>query len=423
MFRKIIVSVFTVSMLQITVFADEMPIKPGSYLTLRMCLDISENMNPQIITAKEDYNASKSRVGQTRAEYFPQLDFSSGYSRGGTGSWENSSGQYSSSLGLSQNIYDFGKTSTQVKISELNAESAQLNLNEVISQVVLSVKQAYYQVLYAQEVEKVAAEAFEQSKKHLKQAQGFYETGKSPKFDVTKAEVDCTNAQIDMIKAQNSTRIAIVSLNTAMGIPDAPEYTLENTFVNRYHEIKFETALETAYKNRSDMKITAVQRESAEYSVSLARKGYYPALSGSAGYGWNGSGIDSGDDSWNVGLMLNIPIFNGFSTRHKVDEGIANLKAAESREETLKQSVFLEVKQAYLNFQEAVDKIPVAEMVIKQARENMELADGRYETGVGSPLEVTDGRLAYSQAQNGYIQAVYEYHNGKAVLDKSMGVQ
>jgi outer membrane protein TolC len=296
-------------------------------------------------------------------------------------------------------------------------------MDEIINGIVLSVKQFYYQVLYAQKVEKVAIESLEQCNKHLEKARGFYETGKSPKFDVTKAEIDCANARLDLIKARNDILVALLGLNNTMGISDMPEYTVEDVFAERYPEIKFEMALESAHSNRPDIKIATIQKKSAEYSVSLARKGYYPSLSGSAGYGWSGSDLDSGGNSWNVGLVLNIPLFDGFSTKYGIEEALASLKAVVSEENNLKQSVFLEVKQAYLNFMESVEKMPVAELAVRQAKENLELANGRYEAGVGSPLEVTDARLSYSEARNSYMQAIYEYHDYRAILDKSMGVQ
>lgn len=422
MFQKIILSVFIIFMLQSGLSADSL-IKSDTCLTLEMCMDIGRTMNPQIIKAKEEVLASKSKTGQSRADFFPQLSFSSGYSRSGTDSWGDSPDRYSGSLGLSQNIYDFGKTSTRVRIAELNTDSSLWSLDEIVNSVIFSIKKFYYQVLYAQGVEEVAVESLEQCNKHLEAAIGFYETGKSPKFDVTTAEVDCANAQLDLIKAKNNTLLALVSLNNAMGISDAPAYTVEDVFAKRYPEIRFETVLESAYSNRPDVKIADIQKKSAEYSVSLARKGYYPSLSGNAGYNWSGSAIDSGDSSWNVGLALNIPLFDGFSTKYGIEESLANFRTAVNTEDNLKQSVFLEVKQAYLNFMESVESMPAAELVVRQAKENLELANGRYETGVGSPLEVTDARLSYSKAQNSYIAAVYEYHNNKAILDKSMGVQ
>ena len=195
MLRKITPFLFVTLLISVrTVMAD--PIQAGDHLTLEKCLDIARQTNPQIMTAAEGVNASRSRIGQLRANYFPQLNLSSGYDHSFTANVpaNNFSDRYSTSIGVSQDIWDFGKTSTQVKIGKLNLDSTFFNLDDVSSQIVLKVKQAYYQVLQAQKAEEVAREAVAQFQKHLEQAQGFYETGRSPKFDVTKAEVDLGNA-------------------------------------------------------------------------------------------------------------------------------------------------------------------------------------------------------------------------------------
>jgi outer membrane protein len=406
-----------------TVLAE--PIQAGAQLTLEKCLDIARQTNPQVMTAEEGVNASRSRIGQARANYFPQLNLSSGYNHNWseTGPAESSSNRYSTSIGISQDIWDFGKTSTQVEIGKLNLDSAFFNLADVSSQIVLQVKQAYYQVLQARKAEEVSREAVAQFQKHLEQAQGFYETGRSPKFDVTTAEVDLGNARVNLISAENATQLAFINLNNAMGIPEAPGYTVEDNLALRRPEITLDEALKTAYRNRPDLNDAVTVSKSAELSVTLAQKDYYPLLSGSAGYGWSGDDFSQKDKNWTAGVALSVPIFNGLSTRYKVEEARANLRAAESQEETLRQTVFLEVKQAFLTLQEAVAKIPVAELTVTQARENLELANGRYQAGVGSPIEVTDSQASYSQAQYTYIQALYQYQTAQANLDKAMGVK
>ncbi|MFH2068861.1 MAG: TolC family protein [Candidatus Omnitrophota bacterium] len=424
MLRKTILLLFVTLLISVEVFAAG-PIQSGDHLTLEICLDIARKANPQIMTAEHGVSASRSKIGQAKSAYYPQLNISSGYNHGwsDTGPTENSSDRYSTSIGVSQNIWDFGKTSAQVEIGKLNLDSSLLNLDEVSGRIVLKVKQAYYQVLQSRKAEEVAREAVAQYQKHLEQAQGFYETGKSPKFDVTKAEVDLSNAKVNLISAENAVRLAFLSLNNAMGVPDASEYTVEDNLSSRHPEITLDEALKTAYQNRPDLKTAATARKSAALSATLAQKNYYPAISGNAGYGWSGDDFSQKDSNWSAGVTLSVPLFNGFSTKHKVEEARANLRSAESQEETLKQGVFLEVKQAFLTLREAIAKIPVAELTVTQARENLELANGRYQAGVGSPIETTDSQVSYSQARYAYIQALYQYQTARANLDNAMGVK
>ena len=175
---------------------------------------------PNILAATGVVDASRSRVGQSQANYYPQINLTAGYSRisplsgtDSTGSARTSSGnfdQYSSSASLRQNIYDFGRTRTQVKIQNLNLDSSRADLENVSEQTVLNVKQAYYGVLEAIRNVAVAVESVKQFQLHLEQAKGFFEAGTKPKFDVTKAQVDLGNAKLNLINAENSLKISRV---------------------------------------------------------------------------------------------------------------------------------------------------------------------------------------------------------------------
>jgi len=156
--------------------------------------------------------------------------------------------------------------------------------------------------------------------------------------------------------------------------------------------------------------------------VSLAEKGYFPVLTGNAGYSWAGHEFPEGD-GWDAGLSLSIPIFNGFLTKSQVSEARANLLVLTANEETLRQSVLLEVQQSFLNLTDLEAGIPVAELTVKMAQENVEIADGRYAAGVGNPIEVTDANVGLSNARTTLNRALYGYKVARASLEKAMGIR
>jgi outer membrane protein TolC len=164
------------------------------------------------------------------------------------------------------------------------------------------------------------------------------------------------------------------------------------------------------------------KREAAQESVGLARTGHYPELNGSATYGRSGQELDSSlDHGWSAGVVLTVPLFNGFLTSHQVAEAKSNLYVLKANEETLRQQVLLDIQSAYLNLQQANDSIATAELAVQQAQENLDLANGRYAAGVGSPIEVTDAFAAYSNAQASYTNALYSYKIAQASIEQAMG--
>jgi outer membrane protein TolC len=120
-------------------------------------------------------------------------------------------------------------------------------------------------------------------------------------------------------------------------------------------------------------------------------------------------------------VTLTFPLFSGFLTNYQVKEAKENLNVLKGNEEALRQSILLEVQQAYLNLQAAEESVDVAGLTVTQAEENHALAKGRYEAGVGSPIEETDALVALSNAKTNHIAALSDYKVAEATLMKAMG--
>ena len=329
---------------------------------------------------------------------------------------------YSGRLSLNQNIYAFGKYSTRVEVQQLNLDASTYDLETVIQQVAYNVKESYYGLLQAQRNRDIADESVRQYELRLEQARGFFEFGTRSKYDVTKAEVDLSNARLDQITAQNAIKTAVSKLNNAMGLDEEPSYKIKDTLSFEKYDVTAEEAMTRAMENRPDLKSLATEIRAAESSVELSRKNYYPVASGTAAYTWNGTMFPL-DPSWNVGMSVSVPIFTGLNTRKQVEEAKADLEVAKSKEESLRKDVSLEVQQAYVSLIEAEEKIPVADLTVQQAQENLDIANGRYAEGVGSIIEVTDAQAAYTSAKTASIEALYDYRIAIANLEKAMGIR
>jgi outer membrane protein len=395
-------------------------------LTLNQCIDTALNKNPTVLASNYGVDVNRSRVGEARSNYYPQLSASGEYTKFNPLSSQTStfgSEQYTSSITLNQTILDFGKTSQQVNISKYNLESARSDLNTTQDTIILSVKQAYYGVLKAKRDRDVAADVLKQFQLHLDQAKGFYDVGTKARIDVIKAEVDLSNAKLSLINAENALNLAWVTLNNVMGITDAPEYTIEDNLSFQHYAVNLEDAKARAFENRPDLKSIVSKRQAAEANIDYARTGYYPVLSGFASYNWAGETTSTMDHSWNAGVLLTVPLFSGFLTVHQAAEARSNLYILKANEESLRQQIQLDIRQAYLNLQAAEASIATAELASAQAKENLDLANGRYSAGVGSPIEVSDAFATYVTAQANYTSALSNYKIDQATIEKAMGVR
>ncbi|MBI5344937.1 MAG: TolC family protein [Deltaproteobacteria bacterium] len=400
-------------------------VRQGERLNLNRCIEIAQKMQPNIAFAVNTVYATRARVSQAQSGYYPQVDASAGWSRSdpaaevGAGS-SKSSGLYTGSVNLKQNIYDFGRTSGQVNAERYNLESSRSDLENTRNQTAFNVKAAYYGALLAGKNRDVSQEAVKQFEEHLLQAKGFYEVGTKPKIDVTRAEVDLSGAKVGLIKAENSLRIAKINLRNAMGIPEAPLFDIEDDLTFQGFDIGLEEAVSRAFSSRPDLKSLIERKKSSEENVELAKKSYYPVLSGSAAYNWAGESFPL-ERGWNLGAVVTMPVFSGFLTKYQVEESRANLNAVNANLELLRQNVILDVQQAWFNLKEALERVPAAELALRQAAENLELANARYATGVGSPIEITDASAAYINAKLTHFQSLSDYKVAEANLEKAMG--
>jgi outer membrane protein len=418
-----------------SVLAMELPPPPGKPLTLDQCVALGLKFNPALRGNQSTVEAQKARVEQALAAYYPQINFNAAYNAN-TFNFITLAGQYrpytynwtfqdvfSMGPNLSQTIYDFGRTSSAVKQNRENVIASEQDLVTTRQTVILNVKQAYFGVLQAQHLVEVAQEVVNNTKQHLDQAQGFYQAGTRPKIDVTKAEVDQANAELALITARNNYLVARVNLNNAMGLTEKLEFPLEDIMGITPQPIVLDEIVKTAFDQRPEILQLKAKQRSQEAAIQLAQSSYYPILSGTAQYLFRGRHMPS-ETAWDafMGATLTIPIFSGFLSPNQVSEQRANLRNLLAQEETLKLNIRLEAEQAYLAQKQAEEQVRVTQKTVGQAQENYDLASGRYQVGVGSPLEITDAEVSLANAKANYIQALYNYKTAEARIEKAMGI-
>jgi TolC family type I secretion outer membrane protein len=409
---------------------EEIP-SQGKPITLEQCTAMALKYHPSLHANRATIEGSKARVEQTLSAYYPQVNLNALFTNSSAN--YNASGRigsnawtfydfYSVGPTLTQNIYDFGRTANSVAANRENVKASEQDLTTTKQLVVLNVKQAYFSVLQTQRLIQVAEDTVKQMQDHLAQAQGFYQAGTRPKIDVTKAGVDLANAQLALVQARNNYQVAQVTLNNALGLRQELTFPIDDILGFKPTEISREEILNAAYEQRPELLQLKAKQRAQEATVRLADSSYYPTLSGNASYLYRGNQVENLYWDLFVGATLNIPLFSGFSSPNQVAEARANLRNLQAQEENLKLNIRLEAEQAFLGLKEADERIRVTEKAVGHAQENFELANGRYQVGVGFPLEVTDAEVLLANARANYIQALYDYKVSEARIEKAMGI-
>ena len=406
-------------------------------LTLQEAVDIALAQNPSLRIGQAGVEAAQQRVRQQVANYLPSGGYTYVYSRQqrpvssavggvnvGEGQQRRSSVQlfnfHSTNVSLSQLLFDFGRTLDFIRSSQASVESSVADLETIRQTIIFNTKQSYYSVLSTQRLLQVAEETIQQSQRHLEEAQARFEVGLAPRFDVTQAQVQLSNAMLTRVIARNNAALARETLRTAMGITGPFAYTLADTLEREVVVFDDEAVLTQAYANRPELRSLQAQETAAAKNVSALQKQYLPSVSGNAQYNWTGREYPL-QEGWVWGVTLTVPLFDDILTAAQVGEARANLRGLEAQQEDLRLQVALEVRQSLLTLREAEESIRVSEQTLVQAQENLDLAEGRYSAGVGNIIELTDAQVLLTSARANNIQALYIYKTVIAELEKAVG--
>lgn len=406
----------------------------GKLLTIEDAVLIGLENHPRIKSANERIGSQAAVLGQQMSAYYPTVTFSNRYqtSQSSTsGGADEASESFSSQASFNMTLYNFGKREGNVQAARDTLNATKQDYATTTQDIILSIKQAYYVYLGTQEVVRVRRETVRSRELLVRQARGFYEVGTRARIDVARAEANLYTAQADLIAAENNVKIAWVTLRNAMGSPRLPEQPVATDSPEVELSMNLAGARNVAFDSRTELKSFDALRKASDQLIAVARRGHLPDLIFDASYGRrhvsdqqaNGRTLNTFplQPTWSVGLNFVIPIFDGFRTTNRVEETLHNYYNIKFQEEDRRQQIALDVEQSYLRVVELQERINATDSAAKAAKENLDLAQGRYQVGVGSIIEITDAETLYTDAQTTYIRTIYDYKIADAQLARAMG--
>jgi outer membrane protein len=394
---------------------------------------IALDTQPNIKARMSDYIAAAYRVDQALAPLFPQINanFTAATSKNVAGATATtfSGGRLTTTsespfdptvarISVSQLLFDFGKnfasTEAARKLADVALEDTELQ-RQLVTQ---TVKEAYTNINFAMRLIQVNQQAVDRAELNLRSARGFFEVGTRPKSDVARAEVDVANARVDLIRARNAERLARVALATAMGLPATTPLTIQDNLIYQPVTLDRVRLGDEALRARPEYRQVRLNAEANQARFRRSFRDFFPDITAGGFYGGTRGDLN---EAWEINLNLNWSIFDGGNRIARYREARANLEAAQQRVRASELDISREVEQSINNVIEADERIQAAQVAVASAQENFRLAQGRFDAGVGTILELTDAQLALTQAQNAEAQALADYRIALARLDRAVG--
>jgi outer membrane protein len=414
-------------------------------LTLAEAVRVARERQPQLLQARAGTRAAAARSDQARSGLLPQLNGSASYSRetanvaprpglttstsGTTTAQPARSSSFDTvsfwSFGatLSQLIYDFGQTPGRWRAAQASAAAQRDTERATLNDVTLGVQTAFFTARAAKDLVVVARENLANQDAHLRQIEGFVRAGTRPEIDLAQARTDRANAAVQLINAQNTYETSKAQLNQAMGVDGPADYEVaSDTLPPVEGEAQpAELLLREALGHRPDYAALEQQARAQELTLRSVQGGYGPALGISTGITDIGQSLDSTVWNWNATVTLTWNLFQGGLTRAQSQEARANLDSARAQIDQLRQQVRVDVVQAQLAVRANQSALSAAGEALVNARERLRLAEGRYQAGVGSVIELGDAQVALTTAAAQRVQAEYNLASARAQLLRALG--
>ncbi len=440
-------------------------LQQGHVYTLEELVRIALVNEPSLRAAAAQELAARERKGEAEAPYYPNVNAYGEYVRstfnnsistflpvpdmvreGGHPAvdrtmlgFDPSASGYVNVTGLSNDNYllgimadydvvDFGRTRSEIRKAEAGIDLARSDATVAAEAVVFGARKAYYGLLAAQAMLVTAQKTLAEAQEHFDWAHEAVKDGLRAPVDELQAKADVTKADLQLVQAQAGVRVARVRILQAIGIEKRTEIEVAPAGEVASAVDTEEALLSKAFEQRPDLAARMASVHVAQARLDRAKADFLPQLDAVAGA--SAMGADPGlptslsfVPNWDVGLVLTVPIFQGFLTTHQVREAEANVTAMSEQTENLKLAVIEQVREAYVNFKSALEAVVAADANQAAAEEELKVISGRYNNGLGSILDLIIAQANTVTAEDEAVRARYQTGVARSVLDLAVGVR
>jgi outer membrane protein len=402
-----------------------------THLTLAQAQQLAIQNNPQFTAAQYNAAAAYQTAPQYKAAYEPTVFGSvttvgaDNGSRLAAGSLTNPIvySRVGTGLSIGQMITDFGRTSNLIAMAKLQA-SAQDQVTETTrAQILLDTSRAYFAILRTLAVLKVASQTVTARQTVSDQVTALAESKLKSNLDVSFANVNLADAKLLLVQAQSDLKAAEADLATAIGLPNESGFVLDEEPIPSPMRDRVDALIREAIQNRPELKSLRLQQNAAERFIRAEHALYFPSVGVVGTAGFVPTGYQAVPSRYGaIGMNVSIPIFNGGLFKARQTQAELKAKAATENVNDLQNRVIRGVRVAWLSATTAFDRMGLTRQLLEQAKISLDLAQARYDLGLGNIVELSTAQLNVTSAQIADASALYEYQTQRIFVDYQTGV-
>ncbi len=397
----------------------------GTVYDLDALIKLAEANNPLLSAAQEQVNQARAAELQSASKLAPRIGSDLTYNHYGANNPMISTpyrDTYKAAISLSQVLHSGGSLESSLRASTLQRQAAEADALRTRQTVRNDVRKAYYDLQRARARLAVAEVTLDLAREHLKQVNSLYTHGVVARNEVLRTQVDVSSAELELIQAQNGTRVALSALEKAVGIALSPERVPE-VAPGEEPEIPEpkEDPYEVALQNRPELVSLEDSRKAATEMAKAAAGEARPNISLRGEAAYYEEDFFPNEDDWSVSIVATWTLYDRGEVKNKVEEARALSRELLARIDDLRNQIRLEVSTAWQNVESALQRVRVAEDQVQMAEEDYRMALRRYAAQVGTNIDVLDARTALTEARTGYVNAVYDAYSAYSDLIYATG--
>jgi outer membrane protein len=404
----------------------------GLHFTLRQAEAYALANHPQIAGARLTAESVRQQIIEARSQFFPQIylqsdsvDAPPGARLAASGGLNNPSvfSRQSDGVTLSQLLFDFGQTFDLTEAAHFRANAASDRLNTARATVLLQVDQAYFGLLRAQAIARVAAQTVKERQLAFDQISVLAKNQLKSSLDANFAEVDLSEAKLLQIQGASDVANAEAALSTAMGFSDSQQFVLEDVPLDPVLPASPDAMIHQAIEQRPELAALRSEEGAADRFARARQDARYPKVTAFAA-----AGVSPASDTSEVkrsyyaaGIDLTAPIFTGGDLEAQGREAKLLSDAAVQNLVDAQNTITRDVRVAWENARTAKERLDVTSQLITTANEEEKLASARYRLGTSSIVEFVQAQLNATQARLQDASARYDFQIGRSLLDFTLG--
>jgi len=406
-------------------------------LTIDSLVEIALEHSPDIDIKRFDFGAAQARNKAAQGLYLPRVDLDASTGKQYSKLKSQPSGTVDvlrGTVGASQLLYDFGKTSGGITGSAQEALALEAQMQQVISDKIFLVKQKYYEILKIKSNMDVQRKNVKLQKQQLHRAQRYLHAGIKTIIDVSDAQVQLEQAELDLKNIAYALELNKAQLEEVLGtVPYEGDYVVYSPKLGLKNLSQYLPSIATsldelesyAYRHRYVLESSEYYVKGAQANVDVSQSEYYPVLTLQGSY--TAQEVDksmvafSAERQGQVAVNMTWNLFSGYQTDASVQEAKIGVLKAHAQVDSIKLSIKREVLEAHITVRQSKDNVRLTEKIATASLQKFTQAKKRYENELSDYVELQDAQQGYIKSLSDVVNSYYDYFIAMAQLDHAIG--